>query len=226
MKFTGRVEYINGQPRAEDLRVLASYVSRQVNNLFPSYEADADAEAIFSILPTALERLKPILQSVRSFDSNCFSCFNSLQYSTFLYLLANQNWKTGLKNSLSDRIFCLNRALSSIDLYYAVQMPEVFFISHGVGTVLGNVNYGNRLVIFQNVTVGRVGDSKPTIGDSVILYPGVTITGNSSVGENSVLSAGVILHNAIIPDNTVVKMENGQIIFYKNNRNLINLYLN
>ena len=34
-------------------------------------------------------------------------------------------------------------------------MPEVFFIGHSVGIVLAKATYGNRLVLYQNTTVGK-----------------------------------------------------------------------
>jgi serine O-acetyltransferase len=45
--------------------------------------------------------------------------------------------------------------LNGLDLYYQVEMPEVFFLDHAVGRVLGNGKYGNYFAFLQNCTVGN-----------------------------------------------------------------------
>lgn len=225
MVFSGRLALDGEAPSNDSMDSLSYYVARQLDSMFPLAGMASDAQSISAILPAAINRIKPILRSVRCFSSRSFEYFNSLQYATFLYILANEYSKAGVDKTLSDRLFCLNRVLNSIDLFYAVAMPEVFFISHGLGTVLGNAEYGNRLVVFQNVTVGRVGNSRPVIGNDVILYPGATITGKSIIGNNCVISAGVLLHNVVVPDGVIVKLDKGRLIFEENQRNYIELYL-
>lgn len=210
---------------SENLRSLALYVSKQLDSLFPSEGLDLDLENISHILPSTIARLSPILGAAHCFKDSLFEYYNSLQYATFLYLLANEQWRRGFDAILSERLFCLNKALNSIDLYYSVQLPEVFLISHGVGSVIGNAQYGDRLVVFQNVTVGRIGKLKPVIGENVVIYPGATITGKSVVGNNCVISAGTILHNVIVPDNTIARLDNGKLTFQENRRDYVGLYL-
>jgi serine O-acetyltransferase len=192
-------------------QALARHVARQLDNLFPDQELDADIAQVSGLLPGALARMAPLLEAIRNFTPGHFDHFNSLQYSSFLYLLANEHWRSGGDSTLSERLFCLNRALNAIDLFYSVGMPEVFFLSHGLGATLGNARYGNRLVIFQNVTVGRVGDDRPQIGDDVVLYPGAVVTGKAVIGHRSVVGAGTVLHGVAVPDDTVATMRDGRI---------------
>lgn len=225
MRFDGRLLIETDVFDDKKFRSLARYVAKQLDSIFPSEGLEVDVEKIVRILPSVIDRLKPILRAVHCFNALSFEYYNSLQYSTFLYLLANEQSKIGSDRSLSERLFCLNRALNSIDLFYSVKMPEVFFISHGLGSVLGSAQYGNRLVIFQNVTVGRIGEMKPVIGNDVVLYPGATVTGKTIVGNNSVISTGTILHNVVVPENTVVKLEGGKLVFKENKRDYVSLYL-
>jgi len=204
---------------------LTSYVASQLHSMFPDGDIAQDVEVIMEIMPQALERMRPILGAVHAFEPNRFNHFNSLQYASLLYLLGNEHWKADLSTSISDRLFCLNRSLNAMDLFYTVEMPEIFFISHGLGSVLGNVTYGNRLVFFHNVTVGRVGDSRPTIGKNVILYPGATITGCSEIGDNSVVSAGVVLHDTSVPENMLVTQKAADLVFQPLKRDYLSLYL-
>ncbi len=203
---------------------LANYIAAQMDNIYPADGRNSDVEQVMTVLPGALERLRPILESVRNYDSGHFNHFHSLQYATLLYLLSNESWRVDRKCQLAERLYCLNRTLSSLDLFYAITMPEVFFISHGLGTVLGNATYGTRLVVFQNVTVGRVGADRPVIGRNVVLFPGAVVTGTATIGDNSVVAAGVVVHGIGIPPDTVVQMKDGQLKLGSRKRDYAALY--
>lgn len=203
---------------------LTRYVATQLHNMFPVDSLERDMEVIIDSVPRALERMRPILGVVRAFEPDIFNHFNSLQYATFLYLLANEHWKVAASDFMADRLFCLNRALNAMDLFYSVEMPEIFFVSHGIGAVLGNATYGNRLVIFQNVTVGRVGEQRPSIGKNVVLYPGAVVTGRSEIGNNSIVTAGTVVHGISVPDNVVVKLNGSQLVFHPLKRDYLSLY--
>jgi serine O-acetyltransferase len=192
--------------------------------MLPGDGLDADTDQIAPLLPRTLERMRPILAAVRNFDHDTFDHYNALQYTTFLYLLANEQWRTRPRGALADRLFCLNRALNAIDLYYAVTMPEVFFVSHGLGTVLGKATYGERLVVFQNVTVGRVGEDRPVLGAGVVLYPGAAVTGSAVIGDNCVISAGTTVHGVEVPPNTVVKSGPNGLVMTTRTRDFLALY--
>jgi serine O-acetyltransferase len=210
--------------RAGSIDALSRYVATQLG-MFPAGGFDADVECIQALLDPTLERMRPILEAVRAFDATAFDHFHSLQYASFLYLLANESWRRRAGDRLPDRLFALNRALNAIDLFYAVCMPEVFFISHGVGSVLGNATYGSRLVFFQNVTVGRVGEDRPAIGANVVLYAGAVVTGSAVVGDDCVVAAGTVVHNTTIPENTVVASGGGELRLKPRTRDFSGLYL-
>lgn len=184
---------------------LADYVIRQLDHLFPV--AANGAELLQLHVPGALQRIRPILSACRAFRHDEFDHFNSMQYATFVYLLANELWLHGQDQeefALCERLFLLNKALAGLDVYYKIDMPEVFFLSHGSGSVLANTVYGNKLVLFHNVTVGRYGASRPTIGQRVILFPNVIVAGNSVIGDGAVISAGVTVINQTVPNDCLV----------------------
>jgi serine O-acetyltransferase len=210
--------------RAGNVLSLARYVATQLNNMFPAGGMESDVDQVMAVLPAALERLLPITFAVRSYEPGFFNHFHTLQYATLLYLLGNEQWQTEPTSGLADRLFCLNRSLNSIDLFHAVKMPEVFFISHGLGTVLGNAIYGTRLVVFQNVTVGRVGEDKPVVGQNVVLYPGAIVTGSAVIGENSVISAGTVVHGTRVPENTIATGRGRKLVFQPRKRDYAALY--
>jgi serine O-acetyltransferase len=203
---------------------LLRFTAAQLNNLMPEDGLEADVAALEPLVPRALERMRPILAAVRNFDPDRFNHLNSLQYATYLYLLANEQWHQDPKTTLTDRLFCLNRALNCIDLFYVVPMPAVFFLSHGLGAVLGNASYGNRLVVFQGVTVGRVGDDRPVIGDNVVLFPGATVTGRSTIGDNVVIATGTRVHGLDVPPDTVVSSQGDKLVLKPRTRDYMAIY--
>jgi serine O-acetyltransferase len=182
---------------------LAYFIARQLDALFPVTSVAEDAAAVAVILGNALQRMRPILASVRAFDAKVFDHFNSLQHASFIYLLSTEASRNGWI-TLADRLFFLNKALAGLELYHQVKLGDVFFISHGLGAVIGNAIYGSHIVFFQGVTVGRIGDNKPTVGSKVIFFPGCSVTGRSVIGSNCVISAKATIHNLVVPDNSIV----------------------
>jgi serine O-acetyltransferase len=205
-------------------RELAGVTALQLGAMFPDPDARHDAERIEALLPATLARLRPILSSARSFKTDHFNHRHSMQYATYLYLLGNESWLQGTSTELSDRLFCLNRALHGLDLFYQLALPEIFLISHGVGLVLGATVYGERLMLSQNVTVGRVGEARPIIGSNIVFYPGAVVTGNSVIGDGCVVAANTVLHNCNVPANTIAKMGIDGPVFIPRTRDLIGLY--
>jgi serine O-acetyltransferase len=211
--------------RIGSVEQLARHVALQLDRLYPDCGLQADVERAMVALPAALERMRPVLAAVRAFTPDTFDHFNSLQYTSLLYLLGNELWRRDRTDAMAERLFCLNRTLNSIDLFPAITLPEVFFISHGLGSVLGNVQFGDRLVVFQHVTVGRIGDDRPMIGSNVVLYPGATVTGRSVIGNNSVVAAGTVVHNQTIPDDCIVGTRGSATVVSSRKKDYIGLYL-
>ncbi|MBR8537382.1 hypothetical protein KDU71_17575 [Carboxylicivirga sediminis] len=132
-----------------------------------------------------------------------FNPYHLGQYSVFLYFLSNMVWKR-FGTGLADKIYCLNRMISSCDLFYQVELPEVFYMEHPVGSVIGRGKIGNFFCFQQNCTVGGNKGIYPTLGNGVWLFAGATVIGNSKIGNNVFVSAHSYVKDEIIPDNTIV----------------------
>ena len=74
------------------------------------------------------------------------------------------------KVDLLDKIYYLNRTMNSVDLYYKIDLPRMFFPQHPMGSILGRAVYGSRLTFYQGCTVGQSRSGCPVIGDHVILF--------------------------------------------------------
>ncbi|MEO6743469.1 MAG: hypothetical protein ABIS28_12880 [Caldimonas sp.] len=201
---------------------LLDYVCRQLDNLFPDGQLEAGRPALQSALPTALHRLGECIDAVRWWPHGAFDHLHSSQYTTFLYFLANTMWRAGSERAVCNKLFGLNKALNGIDLFYEIELPEVFFIGHSVGIVLAKARYGNRLVLYQNSTVGKNHGAAPSLGEGVVLYPNSAIIGRCEIGDGSVIAQGVSVINHHTPGGGVVFQGNaGELVFKPSTRNVL-----
>jgi serine O-acetyltransferase len=106
---------------------------------------------------------------------------------------------------------------TGIDIHPGAQIGESFFIDHGTGVVIGETCViGNRVRIYQGVTLGAISLSKaevkklrsqkrhPSIADDVIIYANATILGGDTiVGARSVIGGNVWLTHSVPPNTEV-----------------------
>lgn len=175
---------------------LSEYVVKQMRNLVPLASGDEDDLGLIAAhLDEALNRVQRCIDEVRMWKAGHFDILHSSQYCIFLYYLANSIWRREQRRDVCTRLFLLNKALNGIDLFYEIEMPEVFFIGHSVGIVLAKASYGNFLVLYQNSTVGKNHGDAPLIEDGVIMYPNTAIIGRCRVQKGSVISQGCSVVN-------------------------------
>ena len=134
------------------------------------------------------------------------------QYTLFLYYAANTLFRTDPTDSeaLCSKIYGLMKVVSGCDVFYQVSLPEVVMVEHPVGTVLGRAQYGNRLAVWQGVTVGGNlasggrGAEYPVFGDDVLLFSHAKVVGSCHVGSRVVISANAYVKDMDIPDDSIV----------------------
>lgn len=166
---------------------------------------------------------KNILLSAKWAYSKCMHCLSNLRskyflgyinpYNTVMYC----NWLYWLSRfaylqdevCLADKIYCLNKALHSVDLFYAIELPSVWSCEHPVGSVMGRATFGDGFVFLQGCTVGGNRDREgnlyyPVIGKNVLMYSGSKIIGKSVVGDDCIISANTYVKDAEIPNGSMV----------------------
>jgi serine O-acetyltransferase len=94
--------------------------------------------------------------------------------------------------------------LNSCDIYYEVELPEVFYLEHPLSTILGRAKYGDNFFAMQGCTVGGNKGFYPTIGNNVKMYSNSKILGNSKIGNNVLIAANTYVKDFDIPDDTMV----------------------
>ena len=192
---------------------LLDYVYRQINYFFPDYATCKDRQAREAI-GIALERVENCFKHItlpgyrtETGEAN-FSHMHTDQYSQFLYYFSNTLWVEYEKKEVCDKIIALNKALNGLFYSYKCKLPDIFLLGHPIGSVIGNAQYSDFLVIFQNVTINTStdtnGNAAPKLGKGLFLGAGAKIIGNKTIGDRVSLGVDSLVYNQGIPDDSVV----------------------
>lgn len=146
-----------------------------------------------------------------------FNPYHSVQYMIFLYYLSHDIYARGHCEQLAEKIYYLNKILHSVDLFYAIELPEKFCAEHPLGSVMGRAKYSDGFFFYQGCTVGGTIDSMgniayPIIGEDVHMFANSSILGKCKIGNNVNIGAGAIVKNQDIPDNVTVFGESPNLI--------------
>ena len=133
-----------------------------------------------------------------------FSPAHTGQYSIFLYYLAHSLHVELESSNLASGVYALNKMLHNVDLFYEIELPEIFYLDHPLGSVIGRASFKDYFQFRQNCTVGNNKGRFPAFGTNVHLWSGVTIVGNCSVGDHVVFSAGTYVKDQDIPSFSIV----------------------
>ncbi|MDR2221531.1 MAG: transferase [Flavobacteriaceae bacterium] len=143
-----------------------------------------------------------------------FSSLHSGQYLIFLYYYTNEVNK--VDTQLMDKLYYLNKILHSVDIYGAVQLPDVFFFEHPLGLVLGRAVYGDNFFAMQGCTVGGNKAAYPVLGNNLKMYSNSKILGNCVIGHNVIVAANTYIKDQNIPDNSLVFGSTPNLIIKEN----------
>lgn len=146
-----------------------------------------------------------------------FNPFHSGQWCIFLYYLSNSLFKESPSNVITcDKIYYLNRMLNSCDLFYEVNLPDIFFLDHPLGTVIGRGTFGNYFSFSQGCTVGNNKGVFPIFGENVKMLSNSKVIGNSMIGNNVIIAANTYIKDCNIPNDKIV-FGNSPNLIIKNN---------
>lgn len=182
---------------------LGEYVECQVDHIFPDKHSVRGQISNDSI-EAALGRLDYCFKYVKSKRYNTdglprFSHLYSDQYVIFLWLLSNELWLRNGVTQLVDKLYLLNKALHAFDCAYDTQLPRIFLIIHGAGTVLGKAAYEDFFVVHHGCTVGSSRGKYPTLAKFVGLGANSSIIGNAAIAEHASIGAGTVVYGINVP---------------------------
>lgn len=185
---------------------LVEYVRQQLNHLFP--DRRLTRRQLAPSAGRALERVERCFSAIvmkyyREDSRVLFNHLHTNQYAAFLYFLSHALYRRDGDPSIAAKVYALNKALHGLDVFYEVELPDIFLFEHPVGTVLGRATYGDYLVVYQQCTVGANFGVYPVLGAGVVLYAGSAIIGRCRVGDNSWIAAGARVIDADVPVDTI-----------------------
>ena len=204
---------------------LIDYTVAQCAHIVPDGREAAFRAQVDAHLDETLERLHRCINACAPWRLDQFNVLQSSQHCIYLYYLSNTIWTRSGDANAPTRLFLMNKAFNGIDLFYEIAMPEVFYIGHSVGIVLAKATYGNHLVLYQGVNVGRHKQDIPVLGDRVILYPGSSVVGRAVIGDGAVLSQGARAINQRVPSGQIAFQDaDGKLSFRPTPDNLLQEY--
>lgn len=198
---------------------LLKLIIKQLNNNF--FIENNEIESISSILKNVLDRVEKCFKSTSNKyyykeGEVYFNPYHSGQYTVFLYFLSNSIFTETGNSILADKIYFLNKIYNSCDLFYEVELPEIFKLDHPIGSVMGRATYGNHFNFSHGCTVGGNNDLYPTLGENVSMMSDSKIVGKSIIGNNVIIAANSYVKDQDVPDNVIVFGSSPNLIFKKN----------
>ncbi len=195
-------------------REMVEMLSGQLSNFFPDKHDLSVKSTISRAIDYGLDRMRKPVKLCRMWPDKGFSPLHSNQYAVFLYFMANSVWKELKDIEVASKLFYLNKALNGLEIFYEIEMPEIFCIPHSPGIVLSRAHYANYLVLYQNCTVGRVKpDELPHFGEGVVLYPNSAVIGKCKIGAKTMVAQGQSVVDADTPGDCVVFNNDGKLTF-------------
>lgn len=81
---------------------------------------------------------------------------NSNKCTIFLYWLSYKLYKDRLE-TLATQVCLLNKMLHGINLFYTRKTPDVFMFFHPLGSIFGDADCNDYLLVLQSCTIGGGG---------------------------------------------------------------------
>lgn len=216
-------------------RQLSAYVLKQTDHLFPDGRQVGVDEALPAV-EKALERMAFSLSHCIWYNKRttlppdarpCFNHLYSDQQAVFLAYLANQLAQESELRWMADKVYCLNKALNGIDVGWAVNLPRVMQVVHGLGTVIGRASFADYLMIYQGCTIGGSPElAYPTLGRGVILYAGSRVIGNAHIGDNVIIGAGAQIVDQDVPADSLVFGQSPNLCIRPSQRKVVGEFFN
>jgi serine O-acetyltransferase len=101
------------------------------------------------------------------------------------------------------------RFLTGIEIHPGASIGPGFFIDHGMGVVIGETTeIGESVILFQGVTLGGTGKERgkrhPTLGSHVVVGAGAKILGAITIGDHVKIGANSVVLRSVPAHSTVV----------------------
>ncbi len=129
-------------------------------------------------------------------------------HALIIYRIAHKLWQWKLP--IIPRWLSQNgRFWTGIEIHPGAVIGKNLFIDHGMGVVIGETAViGDSVLLYQGVTLGgtgkETGKRHPTIGNGVVVGAGAKVLGNITIGDNSYIGANAVVIKDVPSNSTVV----------------------
>lgn len=132
-----------------------------------------------------------------------------------LHRLSHWLWGAGIP-VLPRFLSQIGRFLTGIEIHPGARIGPGFFIDHGAGVVIGETTeIGESVILFQGVTLGGTGKERgkrhPTLGNHVVVGAGAKVLGPIVIGDHVKIGANSVVLRSVPAHSTVVGIP-GKII--------------
>ena len=203
---------------------LIEYTKRQLNYFFPDNNL-VEVYQLNNIIDLTLDRLSFCFKHVafERYNKKGETTLNHLyadQYLMFLWFLANTIWKEKQNDIIASKLYYLNKSLHGLDCMFDTNLPDIFLVFHGVGTMLGKAMYSDFFVVLQGCTVGSNNGLYPVLGKGVSLTANSSIIGNCKIEDRVIISTRTsIIDKNIGKDNVAfINSNNGMLEIKKSKK--------
>ena len=146
-----------------------------------------------------------------------FDPLHTCQWTLFLYLMANTIYKyekdkLEAARIICDKIYGQSITISGCEIYYEVEMPDVFSFDYPLGSHMGRAKYGNGFSFVQGCTVDNKDDTYPILGENFKMLTGSKILGNSNIGDNCIICEGTYIVDEDVPANSIVSGKSPNLV--------------
>ena len=136
-------------------------------------------------------------------------------------MLSNCIYQQTGNEQLSTKLYYLNKALHSVDIFYTSQLPDIFLLVHPVGTIIGRAKFSDYFIAYQGCTVGCLNEGVfPTFEGKTIMYANSKVLGNCKIGNNVCFATDSTVINKDISANQVVLGKSPKLITRANRKDI------
>ncbi len=197
---------------------LAKYTSGQLNYFFPDKET-VDLNGYKNCIKLSLDKLencykKVILKNYYNGTEAIFNHLHSDHYVMYIWHLSNIIFKEKQNANLCNKLYYLNKVLHSFDCMFNTNLPDIFLVFHGAGTMLGKASYSDYFVVLQGCTIGMNNSKYPILQKGVALTAHSSLIGNCNVGKLVTISSYTsVIDKNIEANHVVFRNEEGKIVY-------------
>ena len=160
---------------------------------------------LFKFIKSDIKRL-----SANNKKINYFMCLHPRFFPVLLIRMSQYLYQKTLIKPLAQIFTWLNVVLFGLECAPRTKIGYGLLIPHSYGIVIGAIEIGNYVTIFQGVTLGAKNfdhtfsaKSRPRIGNYVTIGAGAKVLGGISLRDNSVVAANSVVLQDVLKNHLV-----------------------